>query len=327
MRRGWTIAGACVAALALFVVIDNASMLAPPGRGKPLLLAHRGVAQTFSVVGLSINGCSATRIDPPRNAFLENTIPSMIEAFRLGVDIVELDVHATTDRQFAVFHDWTVDCRTDGHGETDMHSMRYLKTLDIGYGYTADGGKSFPFRGKAVGMMPSLDEVLAHFPGRRFLINIKSNDRTEGVLLAARLARMTPAERARLMVYGGGDRPLDELRRRLPDLVVMSEAQEKACALRYIALGWTGYMPQACRHTMIVVPLNYTWLAWGWPNRMIQRFQDAGSPVFAAAPYTGQVGLAGIDTKAQLDLLPEDYAGGIWTNEIGVIGALVRQRR
>ncbi len=116
-------------------------------------------------------------------------------------------------------------------------------------------------------MMPSLDEVLAHFPGRRFLINIKSNDRTEGVLLAARLARMTPAERAQLMVYGSGDRPLDELRRRLPDLVVMSETQEKACVARYIALGWTGYVPQACRHTMIVVPLNYTWLAWGWPNR------------------------------------------------------------
>jgi hypothetical protein len=50
MRWGWKIAGGCVAALALFVVINNASMLAPPGRSKPLLLAHRGVAQTFSVV-------------------------------------------------------------------------------------------------------------------------------------------------------------------------------------------------------------------------------------------------------------------------------------
>ncbi len=26
--------------------------------------------------------------------------------------------------------------------------MSELKTLDIGYGYTADGGKSFPFRGQ-----------------------------------------------------------------------------------------------------------------------------------------------------------------------------------
>ncbi len=60
---------------------------------------------------------------------------------------------------------------------------------------------------------------------------------------------------------------------------------------------------------------------------MIQRFQEAGSPVFVAAPYTDQVGLAGIDTKAQWDRLPKDYAGGIWTDEVGVIGTLVRQRR
>ena len=36
-------------------------------------------------------------------------------------------------------------------------SMSYLRTLDIGYGHTADGGKTFPFRGKGVGLMPSLD--------------------------------------------------------------------------------------------------------------------------------------------------------------------------
>ena len=81
--------------------------------------------------------------------------------------------------------------------------MAELKALDVGYGYTADGGRTFPFRGKGVGMMPTLDEVLAKFPGRRFLINIKSKDPTEGEKLALRLAQLTPEERARLMAYGG----------------------------------------------------------------------------------------------------------------------------
>jgi hypothetical protein len=31
-----------------------------------------------------------------------------------------------------------------------------------------------PFRGKGVGLMPSLDEVLTRFPDREFLIDIKS---------------------------------------------------------------------------------------------------------------------------------------------------------
>ena len=36
-----------------------------------------------------------------------------------------------------------------------------LEALDIGHGYTADGGATFPFRGKAVGEMPTLGEALA----------------------------------------------------------------------------------------------------------------------------------------------------------------------
>ena len=47
----------------------------------------------------------------------------MQAGFAAGADVVELDVHPTTDGEFAVFHDWTLDCRTDGHGVTREHSM------------------------------------------------------------------------------------------------------------------------------------------------------------------------------------------------------------
>ena len=70
--------------------------------------------------------------------------------------------------------------------------------------------------------MPSLDDVLERFPDRRFLINIKSNDPEEGKQLAARLARLPDDQLKRLMAYGG-DRPISELRARLPTLVVMSK--------------------------------------------------------------------------------------------------------
>jgi glycerophosphoryl diester phosphodiesterase len=327
MRHGWRIAGALSAGLVLFVVLNNASVLAPAGSGRPVLLAHRGIYQTFSHRNLKLNDCTANRIDPPTNPFLENTIPSMAEAFRVGADIVELDVHETTDRRFAVFHDWTLDCRTDGHGVTSAHSMAYLKSLDVGYGYTADGGKTFPFRGKGRGLMPSLEEVLARFPGNRFLVNIKSNDRYEGIDLAKFVLGLPPSSRARLMFYGGGDKPLDELRQRLSDLVVMSQRQVKACGMRYIALGWTGYVPQACRRTIVIVPLNYIWLVWGWPDRFLARMRGVGSVVFVAGPYNGDVGLSGLDTKAEFDSLPKDYDGGIWTEEIATLGPLVRARR
>src|SRR5207248_7119045 len=145
------------------------------------------------------------------------TIRSMRASFDAGADVVELDVHPTTDGEFAVFHDWTLDCRTDGQGVTREQSMAKLKMLDIGYGYTADGGKTFPFRGKGIGMMPTLTEVLAAFPEQRLLINVKSRDPSEGDKLAAVLNKLPAARRAQIMVYGG-DEPVEVVRQQTPEI-------------------------------------------------------------------------------------------------------------
>jgi glycerophosphoryl diester phosphodiesterase len=78
--------------------------------------------------------CTAKIIDPPTHHFLENTIPTVWKAFKYGADIIEFDIHPTTDNQLAVFHDWGIGCRTNSKGITREQSMKYLKTLDIGYG-------------------------------------------------------------------------------------------------------------------------------------------------------------------------------------------------
>jgi glycerophosphoryl diester phosphodiesterase len=323
MKRSLRILLVGVLLLAVFVYANNASSLAPAMSGKPLLLAHRGLAQTFSSEGLTNETCTASRIDPPQHGYLENTLASMQAAFAAGADIVEIDVHPTTDGHFAVFHDWTVDCRTEGKGVTRAHTLAELKSLDIGYGYTADGGKTFPFRGKGVGLMPSLDEVLAAFHGKRFLINVKSNDPAEGEMLGEHLARRSRADLALLMAYGG-DRPIAALAERLPTLKVMSKATLKRCGLAYLGLGWTGYVPQACQQTLLLLPANYARLLWGWPNRFLDRLRRAGTDVFIAGPHdSGDAGTSGIDDAAALRALPAHYHGGIWTNRIDVIGPLV----
>ena len=312
------------AVLAAFVYLTNASSLAPAMHGPPVLLAHRGLAQTFHREGLTNETCTAERIYPPVHGYLENTIASMRAAFEAGADVVEFDVHPTKDGHFAVFHDWTVDCRTEGHGVTREHTLAELKALDIGYGYTGDGGKTFPFRRKGVGLMPSLDEVLTAFPEKRFLINIKSNDAEEGRLLGARLARLAPERRARLMAYGA-DLPMAELQAKVPSLKVLSKARLKACALAYLGVGWSGYVPASCRNMLLLVPVNYAWLAWGWPERFVQRMHDADTEVFIAGAYaSGDAGSSGIDSAEALRALPQPFDGGIWTNRIDVIGPMAR---
>jgi glycerophosphoryl diester phosphodiesterase len=304
-------------ALASFIVLNNTSLSVARSPGEPVLLAHRGVAQRFDIKDLRADTCTAARMLPPRHDFLENTLPSIKAAFALGADVVEIDVQPTTDGKFAVFHDWTLDCRTDGYGVTRQHSLAELKALDVGYGYTSDGGRTFPFRGKGRGMMPSLGEVFAAFPGRDFLINVKSNDPHEGELLARRLSVLPPERRARLMVYGG-DRPIEALSRNAPDIRAMSRASLKSCLLRYMLYGWTGILPAACRQTLILIPINVAPWLWGWPKLFLNRMEGAGSRVFAQGAYYGGWS-AGIDSKEDLARLPAGYSGGILTNEIEIV--------
>jgi len=309
------------------VYVFNASWrVAPPVDPTVTLIAHRGVHQTFPRENLTGDTCTAERIFPPTHEYLENTIASMQAAFAAGADIVELDVHPTTDGRFAVMHDWTIDCRTEGTGETRSHDMAYLKTLDIGYGYTADGGETHPFRGKGVGQMPELAEVFEAMPQGRFLINYKSREAREGDMLAQMLAA-NPDWRDNVWGAYGGDEPTFRAAELIDGLAVWSRRGLADCLLQYEALGWTGYMPDACRETKVMVPLNVAPYLWGWPNLFIERLRGAGSEVILLGPYeAGDPGTAGIDTPEQLAEVPDTFSGYIWTNRIEVIGPALATR-
>ena len=322
MRR---IAFWVVGVLAVFIVgvlIYNLSFWGRPNilSGGPKLIAHRGVHQTFHRENLTNDTCTAERIYPPEHDYLENTLRSMEAAFAAGADIVELDVHPTTDGHFAVMHDWTIDCRTEGTGETRSHDLAYLKTLDIGYGYTADGGETYPLRGKGVGLLPSFDEVMTAFPDRQFLVNYKSDDVREGDMLAAMVADH-PEWRTAIWGAYGGDAPTYRAAELMEGLAVWSRRGLINCLTQYLGLGWTGYVPEACRNTKVMVPINYAGFLWGWPDLFLERLRNNGSEVILLGPYeAGDPGTAGIDSVDLLPYVPRFFDGYIWTNRIEVIG-------
>lgn len=125
-----------------FMYLNNTSLFTKDRDREPLLLAHRGLAQNFHMEGITGETCTAERIYEPDHPFLENTIPSMEAAFEAGADIVELDIQLTKDGEFAVFHDWGLECRTNAEGQIKDYTMEELKQLDIGYGYTANNGET-----------------------------------------------------------------------------------------------------------------------------------------------------------------------------------------
>lgn len=321
-RKRLAIAAAAVVGA---IYLLNASWLAPPAGGTPVLLAHRGIHQAYDRTDIDKDTCTASRMLPPTNPYLENTLPSMRASFAAGADALELDVHPTVDGEFAVFHDWTVDCRTNGTGAMRELDMAYLRTLDVGHGYTADGGRTYPFRGRGVGAMPTLAEVFAAFPGRQFLIHIKSRDPREAERLVAYLqARGLPVDR-RLMAYGH-ERPVDRLRAIAPQARLWSKQGVKACGLRYLALGWTGYVPHACRGATMVVPINLRWAVWGWPNRLLARMNAAGTDVLIAGPVGPNQTSSGLTSARQLDAVPRGFGGTIWTDAIENVGPAWQRR-
>lgn len=318
-RRYWALL--IVLVLLAGVSLFNAGWRVPPQADAEVrLISHRGVHQTYNRDNLDNDTCTAERIYEPTHGLLENTIASMQAAFDAGADVVELDVHPTTDGMFAVMHDWTVDCRTDGTGETRSHTMDELRALDLGYGYTADGGQTHPFRGKGYGPMPELREVLAAMPDQHFLVNFKSREAREGDMLAALLAEH-PEWREAIWGAYGGDEPTYRAADAIEGLNVWSRRGLIECLGQYMGLGWTGFVPEACRNTKVMIPINVAPWLWGWPNLIQQRMADVGSEIILLGPYgAGDPGTAGIDDLETLAQVPPDFDGYVWTNRIEVIG-------
>ncbi|MBO1513206.1 glycerophosphodiester phosphodiesterase family protein [Metabacillus bambusae] len=302
--------------LLLFMVINNSNLFLKQTTKDPLLLAHRGMAQTFNIKDVKYDTCTAEMIYKPEHSYLENTIPSMEAAFNEGADMVEFDIMPTKDGQFAVFHDETLDCRTNVKGTTEDYTMDELKKVDTGFGYTYDNGKTFPFRGKGIGLMPSLDEVLSNFPDKSLLIHIKSNDAAEGVQLAKVLTKL-PKDRLSLLTVYGGDEPIEALKEKLPKIKVMSKNTMKSCLIPYILVGWTGYVPETCENTELHLPEKIAPYLWGWSGKFTSRMEDLNTRVIVVV---GDGGFSeGFDSEEDLKRLPNHYSGGVWTNRIDII--------
>ena len=68
----------------------------------------------------------------------EQTRASFQLAKKLGVKVVEIDVWKTVDNEFVVFHDSTLDDKTNGTGKVEDKTLAELKTLSFTKGANLD---------------------------------------------------------------------------------------------------------------------------------------------------------------------------------------------
>jgi glycerophosphoryl diester phosphodiesterase len=325
-KRRWIMNSlAVLLVLILYVTLTNAHFYAPTPQGKAKLIAHRGVYQMYSPQGLGRDTCTADRIYPPTHQYLENTVSSINRALVDGAYMVEVDVAPTKDGEMVLFHDWAVDCRTNGKGETRDLTLAQLKALDIGYGYTADGGKTYPFRGRT-GMMPTVKEGLYASAYNGLFFNFKSKNAGEADLLSAQLkAAGRDPKKSRDAVYGAQG-PVDRMRVLHPGIWAWSKEEVKACTTDYLMYGWTGIVPESCRDRTIIVPLNYQWAFWGWPDRMIARMESVNARIILTGPYeSGARGPKGLTKPEQIGDVPVTFNGYVWVENIHEIGPALKR--
>jgi glycerophosphoryl diester phosphodiesterase len=243
------------------------------------VIAHRGVSQPFRKDHLDNQTCTATRIYKPKNDYIENTISSIKAAFEYGATIVEFDIRPTKDKRFVVFHDQELDCKTNGSGKVSDYTVDQLKQLDIGYGYTYDGGKTYPFRGKGIGKMPTLEEVLRDFPNKKFLIDNKSGNNLQVAdMLVKILSRLSVSEQKNIFLWSQ-DAAYEYVNRRLPNItrLLLPFDHQKEFFITYLLSIGMMRVGAEYKGQGLALPAKYIKYMWGWPNELLNKIYGAGA--------------------------------------------------
>lgn len=170
-------------------------------KNEPRLLAHRGMPLEFP----------------------ENTITSFENAIKFGVDVLETDTHLTKDNQFIISHDADISRVSNGKGLIMDYTVEELKKFDVGYHFTTDMGKTYPYRDKGITFM-TVDEVLERFPSQKFNIDLKDNNPSQ-VKLWAELIKKYDASN-RILTASQYTQNLDEVREYYPEMATSFSAGE-----------------------------------------------------------------------------------------------------
>ncbi len=195
-----------------------------------------------------------------------STLYAMAQALARGATALELDVHATRDRQLVVCHDETVDRTTNARGSIAELSLADLRELDNAFyfveGYDVAPGRDeveYALRGRApedrrLGVA-TLAEVFTAFPGVLINLDIKQTDPdVEGYedLLAEEIARF--AREDTVVVASFHDRALARFRHRAPG-VATSAATDEVAAFYFSLL--EGGAPRVPPAQLLQVPMAY----------------------------------------------------------------------
>ena len=102
-----------------------------------------------------------------RKNFPENTMPAFESAVKFGVDMVELDVHMTSDGELVIIHDRNTSRTTGFDGFTNEMTFTKIKELEIDYVFSNKHENT---------SIPSVKEFIDFIKNTNVLINWELKD-------------------------------------------------------------------------------------------------------------------------------------------------------
>ncbi|MGO9198352.1 MAG: glycerophosphodiester phosphodiesterase [Acidimicrobiales bacterium] len=255
-----------------------------------------------------------------------STLYAIARAVEVGAPAIELDVHATADRQIVVCHDPTLERTTSETGEIRHRTLAELQEIDNSYWFvegedvkTGRPEASYTLRGRAPADhrygIASLEEILEQFPGVILNLDIKRTapevEPYEDVL-AELLRRHGRSDD--VIVASFNDAATESFSRYAPEIPTSAGTTTTSEFYRSARAG--GKAPESvARHVALQVPATF-----GAITVVDERFVDAAHAAGLA------VHVWTIDDRKEMERLLDVGVDGIISDSPSVLTALLAER-
>ncbi|CAM3595341.1 glycerophosphodiester phosphodiesterase [Deinococcus frigens] len=177
-----------------------------------------------------------------------NTMLAFRHAAKLGVDMLDTDMHATKDGVLVLSHDTTLDRLTDTRGKIEDMTLAQVQAADAGYTLSPAGDKTFPFRGQGV-RVATLSELLTEFPNMPLSIEIKQVTPSLGVPFCKALR--DAGATARVVVSSFSDVAMGDFRAACPEVLSSMTEKELRPLVLLSKVGLAGLAPVPGRSAQV----------------------------------------------------------------------------
>lgn len=152
-----------------------------------------------------------------------NTMFAFEQAVKLGVDMLDTDIHMTKDGVLVTIHDDSVDRTTNGKGKIGDLTLAEIKALDAGYYWPQESKETdpHPFRGKGYSVA-TLEEAFQAFPNMPWTIEMKTDGMAQPFCNLLRKYKMTD----KVIVASFRDSAMQDFRKTCPEVMTsMTESE------------------------------------------------------------------------------------------------------